>query len=94
MAGESKAAPVLYWEQMVTSPVPETDRSGEALLAEGWREGSLTGGDQLARVLSMYRELGFEVCLRRVRMEAAGGCDTCWGPGEPAYRVYTRRPKT
>ena len=71
--------------------VPETLKSPAQLLAEGWREGSLSGGDQLARVLAMYRELGFEVCLRRVKTAEAGGCEACLPAGEHVYRIYARR---
>ena len=57
-----------------------------------WQEVAVDGETHLERVIEMYEELGFEVCLEEVAPEDAGQCIACYEAGnEKIYRVYVRR---
>ncbi len=58
---------------------------------EGWKLASVTGGEHLARILDIYREMEFEVYLEEVTPEQCGGCTECYrAAGEKIFRIYTK----
>jgi multimeric flavodoxin WrbA len=66
-------------------------KTPQQLEAEGWKIASVTGGAHLKRTLEMYRELGIEVYLEKVKPEECEGCTKCFTENNEAiYRIYTR----
>jgi hypothetical protein len=60
----------------------------------GWREIAIDGEMHVKRMMDMYKELGFDVCLEEVRPEEVPQCTKCYQErGERIYRVYVRRKK-
>ncbi len=58
---------------------------------EGWRVGSVTGGQHLRRTLEMYEELGIETFVEEGKPEDCEGCTECFAAGEETiYRIYSR----
>ena len=69
----------------------EVLKSRDILKKEGWREGSITGGEHLRRILEMYKELGIETYLEEISPEECGGCTECYrAANETIYKIYTR----
>ena len=63
----------------------------EKMEREGWVLSTTTSGEQLRRILEMYRELAFEVRVEEVTPQECGGCTVCYAAGgEPLCRVYTK----
>ncbi len=71
----------------------------ELMEREGWQEATITSGSHLERVVEMYEEEGFDVCLEKIDIEeekkSVPGCGTtcrvCFeNAGEVPYRVYTK----
>lgn len=59
-----------------------------------WREIAIDGEMHVKRMMDMYKELGFDVCLEEVRPEEVAQCTKCYQErGERIYKVYTRRRK-
>jgi hypothetical protein len=57
-----------------------------------WQEVAIDSGTHLKRVVDMYEELGFEVCLEEVKPEEVEQCTQCLQEsGETIYRVNARR---
>ena len=57
-----------------------------------WQEVALDGETHLKRLVDMYKELDFEVCLEEVKPEEVEQCTQCLQEsGERIYRVYARR---
>ena len=57
-----------------------------------WQEVAIDGETHLKRVVDMYEELDFEVCLEEVKPEKVEQCTQCLQEkGEKIYRVYARR---
>jgi len=70
----------------------KTIKTQQQLEAEGWKIASVTGGTHLERILEMYRELGIEFYLQKVKAEECAGCSQCFTENkEASYRVYTRQ---
>ena len=67
-------------------------RPDPARLAEGWEHRFTAAGARAEEMISLYRELGFEVVADPVRREGVDpGCTVCLS-GSLEYRViYTRR---
>jgi len=64
----------------------------DQLEREGWKVASVSSGDHLRRILSMYEELGLETRLEEVSLQECSGCRECYLAGdEPQYRVYVKR---
>ena len=58
----------------------------------GWKEVGIHGEAHLKRLVDMYQELGFEVCLEGAKPEEVEQCTQCLQErGEKIYRVYARR---
>jgi hypothetical protein len=69
-----------------------TTKTRKELEREGWKESSITGGQQLGRILEMYQELGIEVYLEEIGPEECGGCTECYkAANETICKVYTKR---
>ena len=63
----------------------------EKMEKEGWKPASISGGSHLERIIGMYKELGFEVCLEEMTPEECTGCTSCYvAENETIYRIYTR----
>lgn len=71
----------------------------EKMTREGWQESSITGGSHLEHWKQMYEEMGFEVYLEKVDINAEKGklphcgasCRICYDEAsETPYRIYTR----
>jgi hypothetical protein len=59
-----------------------------------WREVAVDGETHLKRLMDMYKELDFEVCLEEVRPQEVEQCTQCLQQREEKiYRVYARRKK-
>jgi len=70
-------------------------KTRQQLETEGWKIASVTGGTHLKRTLEMYRELGIEVYLEKVKPEECEGCTQCFTENnEVIYRIYTRPHST
>ena len=66
-------------------------KTWQQLEAEGWKIASVTGGTHLKRTLEMYRELGIEVYLEKVKPDECEGCTQCFTEDNKAIaRIYTR----
>jgi hypothetical protein len=63
------------------------------LIAAGWERRFLVGGDRMAEMIALYRELGYEVKAEAVPREGLDpSCDSCLS-GQVAHHIlYTRRP--
>lgn len=69
----------------------KTDKTRQQLETEGWKLASVTGGTHLNRTLEMYRELGIEVYLEKVKPEECEGCTQCFTENnEAVYRIYAK----
>jgi hydroxymethylpyrimidine pyrophosphatase-like HAD family hydrolase len=70
----------------------KTAKTQQQLKTEGWKIASVTGGSHLKRTLEMYRELGIEIYLEKVKPEECEGCTRCFTENNEAiYRIYTKR---
>jgi len=66
-------------------------KTRQQLQTEGWKIASVTGGTHLKRTLEMYRELGIEVYLEKVKPEECEDCTQCFTENNEAiFRIYTR----
>jgi len=58
----------------------------------GWKEVAVDSETHLKRLVDMYEELGFEVCLEEVKPDEVEQCTQCLQEkGEKIYRIYARR---
>lgn len=83
--------------------VPDTGhaspaRAGEELgpdparVAAGWTYRFVAVGERIDEMVSLYRELGFEVSADPIRSERLDdGCSTCFSASIEARALYTRR---
>ena len=80
----SEATRILSEEQLAPDP---------ALVAEGWERRFVTDMTRSDEVVTLYRELGYEVRLEPVPREQFGkDCDACQLATMLRFRtVYTRR---
>ncbi|MGB8706457.1 MAG: hypothetical protein WCD72_00695 [Dehalococcoidia bacterium] len=66
-------------------------KTGQQLETESWKIASVSGGTHLKRTSEMYRELGIEVYLEKVKPEECEGCTRYFTENkEVIYRIYTR----
>ena len=73
----------------------EVAKTQQQLEAEGWKIASVSGGAHLKRTIEMYRELGGEVYLEKMKPKDCVGCTKCFTEkNEAVYRIYTRPPST
>jgi len=57
-----------------------------------WQEVAIDGETHLKRLVDMYEELDFEVCMDEVKPEEVERCTQCLQEkGERIYRVYAQR---
>jgi hypothetical protein len=74
-----------------TDNIPKTQQQ---LNAEGWKIATVTGYASLDRILEMYRELGIQVYLEKIRPDQCEGCTQCFTESkETIYRIYTRQSR-
>ncbi|UCC25138.1 MAG: hypothetical protein JSU98_15645 [Gemmatimonadales bacterium] len=78
-----------------TSSVPEVGtRPDPERIAEGWEHRFVATGDRVEEMVTLYRELGFEVVTDPVHREGMDeGCLTCFSGGLEYRAIYTRRRK-
>jgi hypothetical protein len=73
----------------------EVAKTQQQLEAEGWKIASVSGGAHLKRTIEMYRELGIEVYLEKMKSEDCVDCTKCFiEKNEAVYRIYTRPSST
>jgi hypothetical protein len=66
-------------------------KTRQQMETEGWKIASVSGGTHLKRTPEMYRELGIEVYLEKVKPEECEGCTRYFTENnEVIYRIYTR----
>lgn len=66
----------------------EPDRE---LRAAGWERRFLVGGDRVPEMVTLYRELGYEVLVEPVASEGTDpSCNACLSSGHAHHVIYTR----
>ena len=72
-------------------PPPATTGSAEALTAAGWERCFVADEPRLSESVETYRELGYEVTVLPVELEA-GECNECLRAAPDRFKViYIRR---
>jgi hypothetical protein len=58
----------------------------------GWKKQGIYDEPRLSEVVTMYKEIGFEVNVELTRLEEMSGCTDCMKANPGKYKtVYTRK---